>query len=126
MHLLLGEVLALLQCLIALAQLVRGGLLADRLLHQGVAQHIRARPRQGGLDRGIVGDALPLGLVGEQAEIDHPIEQDAVERLHRHLAELLGQAARHVLESGAVDRRVVDDRHHRVLAGARLRLLLLC
>ena len=106
--------------LVERAQLLLGQAFLDRLLHQELAQDRGARLGQRGLDRRVVADVLPLGLVGEQAEVDHAVEQHAVQHLHRHLAHLVGQPARRRLDLGAMHRRAVDGRDDRIVAGARL------
>ncbi len=111
MDLVMDEVRLLLQLLVAglQARLVGAGI--DLLAQQRVAHHVRARLIEHRLDRRIVGERQPLGLLGQQLRIDHPVEQHRVDRLQRHLAHLFRQALRRRLEFAAQDLIAIDHGH---------------
>ena len=123
MHLLLGEALVVLHILVARAQLVLGRLLLDLLPHIGVAQDAGARLRERRLHFGIFREILTLGSIGQEAKVDRPIQEHAVDLRQRHLAILLGQAAGERLDLAAAQLGTIDHGHDRVVAwGGLLRV----
>ena len=80
--------------LVGRLQLLVGDALVDRLLDHAVAQHAVMGAGELGLDLGVLGQVLLVGLGQQQRAADHLVEQRVVDRLERHLAILLGQAWR--------------------------------
>ena len=109
-----GEAGLALHRLVGGLELLVGDALVDRLLDHAVAQHAVMGAGELGLDLGILGQVLLVGLGQQQLAADHLLEQRVEDRLQRHLAILLGQRGVGRLDVALLDLGAVDDRHHRI------------